>query len=81
MQYVKLQKTADRNNSFSLDQVDFSKFGLKLMDVDFEARTILWDSQGELESLISLTSDTSGDSSASVHSSMSLGLPGKQEGT
>ena len=73
-------ETANKNRGFTLSEVDFSEFGQKVMDVDFDGRTLLFDSQNELKSLISLTSESSsGYSSASTStsalSSCSVGIP------
>ena len=75
-----IAKAAHQDPNFKLSDVDFSSFGQKVIDVDFDARSILFESQKELASLISLSSESSSghgtmSSSASAYSFGSVGVP------
>ena len=76
-----IAETADRDPDFKLSDVDFSDFGQKVIDIDFDAQTILFDSKKELEALKELTDEDASSgygtmsSSASAVSFGSVGLP------
>ena len=75
-----IAETANNNPDFTISDVDLTDFGQKIIDVDFDARTLLFDSQNELHSLMALTSEsTSGygskSSSTSALSFGSVGVP------
>ena len=66
-----IAETADRDPDFKLENVDFSDFGQKIMDVDFDAREIIWDSHKELQTLMTLTSDDDSSGYGTMSSSQS----------
>ena len=76
-----IAETADKDPDFKLSDVDFSEFGQKVIDIDFDARTILFDSHKELQALKELTDEDASSgygtmsSSASAVSFGSVGLP------
>ena len=74
-----ISEQAHKDPYFRVSDVDFTHFGQKVLDIDFDGRQLLDDSQAELQSLMTATSESSsgyGDSaSTSGVSYGSVGVP------